>query len=97
MAPREPLCGPKGSQGLRLRNPGLDVCIFAHFKVNLKLCLCAVSQILIMIRHRKELRGGLGHFGDAVSATPIRRHRFGDGTFRRWDLPAMVVGNVLYE
>jgi len=24
---------------------------------------------------------GMGHFGDAVSATPIRRRRFGDGRF----------------
>ena len=27
---------------------------------------------------RYILKGGLGQFGDAVSATPIRRHPFGD-------------------
>ena len=31
----------------------------------------------------KSVVSGLGHFGDAVSATPFRRRPFGDGTFWR--------------
>ena len=40
-----------------------------------------------------QLSAGMGRFGDGDSATPIRRHRFGDrrfgdGTIRRRDVSA---------
>jgi hypothetical protein len=35
------------------------------------------------VAYKKMCVFGLGHFGDAVSATPFRRRPFGDGTFWR--------------
>jgi len=64
-------------------------------------CICVIAagiylQIKACVR-LKPLHACLGQFGAAVSEPPIRRRRSGDEPFRRRDVSAMVVANVLCE
>jgi len=52
-------------------------------------CGCQLAKWLLLT--------GLGQFGAAVLATPIRRPRFGAEPIRRRDVSTIVIANLLCE